>query len=179
MKFSRRTFAAGLAVSPLVRARPSPAVQPEAAEKSVVPAFDPQFFDAHQLETVAVIADLIIPRTDTPGARDALVHQHLDKILSENRADVQSAFLEGLWWLDGYSMRVHAHPFLQVNSKVQIAMLRDLSAAASPDLKPGKDFVANAKRWTARIYYSTEIGIAELNKHNRVPPAYSGNCKVS
>jgi len=177
MKFSRRTFAAGLAVSPLVHARQSPAVSPGGEEKTS-PVFEPQFFDAHQLETVAVIADLIIPRTDTPGARDALVHQHLDGLLSENRADVQTAFLEGLWWLDGYSMRVHSRPFLELDSITQMATLSDLSAAASPDLKPGKDFVANAKRWTARIYYSTEIGIAELNKEDRVPAAYTGPCKA-
>src|SRR5215472_10887291 len=38
----------------------------------------PQFFDAHQNETLIALTDLIIPTTNTPGAKAALVNRYLD-----------------------------------------------------------------------------------------------------
>ena len=35
------------------------------------PDWKPKFFDEHENETVVVLSDLIIPATDTPGAREA------------------------------------------------------------------------------------------------------------
>src|SRR2546427_10954613 len=42
-----------------------------------------QVLDPHQSETVATIAELIIPTTDTPGARAAQVHRFIDLLLAE------------------------------------------------------------------------------------------------
>jgi gluconate 2-dehydrogenase gamma chain len=93
MKLSRRTFATGLVGSSLLSgqeavpsASPQPAVDPHSAE------WKPEFLDQHELETFASLAELIIPATDTPGAREAMVHRHVDRILLENRADVQTMF---------------------------------------------------------------------------------------
>src|SRR4029450_8640250 len=52
-------------------------------------AWRPRFFSNVQNETVAVIAELIIPQTDTPGARAARVHEHIDLVLSEESPAVQ------------------------------------------------------------------------------------------
>jgi hypothetical protein len=42
-----------------------------------------QALDPHQAETVATIAELILPATDTPGAREAQVPEFIDVILAE------------------------------------------------------------------------------------------------
>src|SRR2546422_6710982 len=42
-----------------------------------------QVLDPHQSETVATIAEMIIPATDTPGARAAQVHRFIDLLLAE------------------------------------------------------------------------------------------------
>src|SRR5688572_31429192 len=39
--------------------------------------------DAHQLETVATIAEHVLPRTGTPGARDAGIPAFIDLLLDE------------------------------------------------------------------------------------------------
>ena len=41
----------------------------------------------------------------------------------------------------------------------------------------GRLFVQAMKAWTARIYYSTEIGEKELNKGGRVPASYVRPCE--
>src|SRR5947207_4576408 len=56
-----------------------------------------EVLDPHQRETVATIAELIIPATDTPGARAAHVDQFIDLLLGEWAPDEERArFLQGL-----------------------------------------------------------------------------------
>src|SRR3989442_5510883 len=53
--------------------------------------------DPHPAETVATIAEMIIPQTDTPGARAAHVPEVIDLILAAwFAADDRARFLAGL-----------------------------------------------------------------------------------
>jgi Gluconate 2-dehydrogenase subunit 3 len=179
MSVSRRAFATGLALVPLAGANSQPV--PQTVESNSPVASDTsewsaQVFDAHQLETVAVLAECIIPTTDTPGAREALVHKHLDHILAESPEAERTKFLEGLWWMDGYCLRTGAKPFKDLPPTEQMQIALKLYESSEPDLKPGTQFLHLAKTWTARIYYSTQIGVQELNKNGRVPPSYISGC---
>jgi hypothetical protein len=178
MSLSRRAFATGLAAAPLVKRQMA---MPGSHEPLSTPSAEwrAKVFDPHQLETVAVLADLIIPPTDTPGARAAGVHQHLDDILAESPEAERTIFLEGLWWLDGYCLRTAQRPFTELGSaKEQRRVLVNLYESQDPDLRTGAAFVELAKSWTAKIYYSTEIGNHELNKGGRVPGNYASTCSA-
>ena len=178
MSVSRRTFAARLAGTTLLHAGspvPSPAAETPAPSPTDA-AWRPALFDNHQLETVAVIAEAIVPRTDTPGARDALVHRHLDDILFASPRPVQTSFLEGLSWLDGFSLRTQQKPFIRLDAAEQAKTLAQLLDSTEPELKPGREFVRSMKRWTTTVYYSTEAGHRELNKGGRVPSSYVAAC---
>ncbi len=177
MSLSRRAFTAGLAIAPLGNAQESPAPQRASTETKPAQQEAPRFFDRHQFETVDVIAELIIPRTDTPGARQARVAEYLDRILDESPEAARMKFMDGLWWLDGYCLRLEAKPFKDVAPDRQMQILTRLYTADEPDLAPGREFVGLAKTWTAKIYYSTQIGQQELNKGGRVPASYApANC---
>src|SRR5437870_10309328 len=82
---------------------------------SIVPqaAWTPQLFDAHQNETVIALTERIIPATDTPGAKAALVNRHLDRLLHDGPVADQERFLQGLAWLDGYAIREKGKPFVR------------------------------------------------------------------
>ncbi len=181
MSLSRRAFTAGLAASRLLKGEPQGAHEPQQVAvpaSEVAGQWQPKIFDNHQLATVAMLADLIIPKTDTPGASEALVHQHLDHILSDSPEATRSKFLEGLWWLDGYCLRSTAKPFKDLVPDEQIQIVLALYETSDPDLQPGHVFVEGMKTWTAKIYYSTEIGQRELNKDGRVPSFYERDCSA-
>jgi gluconate 2-dehydrogenase gamma chain len=181
MRLSRRAFTTGLAVAPLLNGKAQsggPLAGAPQSENPGAPEWHAQVFDDHQLETVAILVDLIIPKTDTPGARDALVQQHLDRILSESQEPVRAKFLEGLWWLDGYCLQSAAKPFKNLSPADQMTTLLHLYGNSDPQLRPGTEFIHLAKAWTAKIYYSTRIGEQELNKGGRVPSHYSSACGV-
>ncbi len=133
----------------------------------------PALFDAHQNETVVVLTELIIPATDTPGAKAALVNRHLDKLLHDGPVADQAQFLEGLGWLDGYAIRKYTHPFIACTEAQQIAILTEFDTGKAAALAPGRAFFRLVKSLTARTYYATEIGVKELNKGGRVPASFA------
>src|SRR6266545_4449028 len=73
-----------------------------------------RILDPHQHETVAIAAELIIPETDTPGARAAGVSQFIDLIVAEwYTGEERTRFLEGLADLDRRSQAVIGRLFIE------------------------------------------------------------------
>src|SRR6266513_1767618 len=83
-----------------------------------------QVLDPHQGETVATIADMIIPATDTPGARAAEVHRFIDLLLAEwTPDDDRKQFLEGLADVDARARAASAPDFLTATEAQRVAIL--------------------------------------------------------
>jgi len=146
------------------------AARPQAAGD----AWKPALFDAHQNDTVIALTDLIIPATDTPGAKAAQVNRFIDLILGESPAEEQSRFLRGLAWLDRHARRAHGATFAACTRDQQTKLLESLDPAARPPaaLRPGVQFFQEIKRRTVAGYYNSRIGFDELNKGGRVPKSY-------
>lgn len=139
------------------------------AQISVTPDWKPEVFDAHQNETVVALSELIIPATDTPGAKAALVNRWMDRLLGAGPAEQRDAFLEGLNWMDGHANEHHGKTFIQLTPAQQTAMLTAMQSSGGP----GQRFFFMAKMFTSRIYYATQIGERELNKGGRVPATFA------
>ena len=148
----------------------------KAASSKNAEAFKPLLFDQHQNETVIILSELIIPATDTPGAKAAKVNEFIDLVLHDGKPERRNQFLQGLGWLDGFAMREHGKPFSNCTQAQQIALLERLDqkpgVAAPPELEDGAAFFAEVKRLTVSGYYTSEIGIKELNKSGNVPASF-------
>jgi len=138
------------------------------AQQAAKPDWKPSLLDDHQNETVIALSDLIIPATDTPGAKAAHVNRYIDLFLRDGNATQRTRFLAGLSWLDGQSIHQHGHPFVHLSPAQQTALLQPLESSTGP----GHDFFSLAKAMTAGIYYNTQIGYQELNKGGRVPKSF-------
>ena len=150
--------AAGLAqTTPPARAQQIPEGTRQA------PAWTPSFFNPHQADTFNDLADLIIPATDTPGAKDAQVIRYLDKLLAASDHPFQNQFARDLDMLDGFSRQTAGTDFVRLTPDQQKTILEKMFLSAQ---RPSFD---RLKAWTARIYYATKPGFDELNKSTRVP----------
>ena len=159
-----------VAAAPLVtQIVPAPA---PGAQAGANPAWKPLLFDSHQNKTVVALTELVIPATDTPGAKAAKVNEYIDLMLHDVASDKGHGFLKGLGWLDGHAIRSHGAPFVALEEEHQIAILESLDEAEDPDLAAGAEFFARLKRLTVEGYYTSRIGIAELNK-NGVPATFA------
>jgi len=138
------------------------------AQQAAKPTWRPSVLSAHENDTVIVLTDLIIPTTDTPGAKDARVNRYIDLLLRDGALEQREAFIGGLAWLDAYAIREHGHAFVKCATADQVAMLKALDESAGA----GHVFFRQVKSLTSKIYYATEIGTQELNKGGRVPASF-------
>src|SRR4051812_22113923 len=104
------------------------------------PGWRPLLLDDHQNLTVIALTDLIIPETDTPGAKAANVNRYIDLFLRDGDIGERERFLAGLNWLDGYALRSYSHPFVACAAGQQIAMLTALDRGTDPEVRPGMQF---------------------------------------
>ncbi|HUP21922.1 MAG TPA: gluconate 2-dehydrogenase subunit 3 family protein, partial [Thermoanaerobaculia bacterium] len=132
--------------------------------------WQPRFLDSRQHALVEELAERIIPKTDTPGARAALVHQYIDWVLSEATAEAQRAFVAGLEWIDAESRSRFGKPFLDLGAAEghdllgRLASAAESSGGAPPAEAPGEVGVAffrDLKRRTIHGYYRSEIGMLD------------------
>ncbi|HRP07896.1 MAG TPA: gluconate 2-dehydrogenase subunit 3 family protein, partial [Gemmatimonadales bacterium] len=139
------------------------------------------FFDTHQMHTVAAAADRIIPATDTPGAMATECHRFIERIVADHYdAARQRRFIEGLVDLDRRSSAAHRQLFVELDTAEQDAVLtamEDAAYAAKPD---GADsFWRDLKYLTIYGYYTSEIGIEEELQTNRFPGRFDGCVPVA
>ena len=150
----------------MLQALGAPAVVPLLAGfHPAVPAqqggWQPQFLDAAEVETVAQLAERIVPETDTPGARRALVHQYVDFVLARGEPEGRERFREGLGWLDRRSRALFGSPFAALRPAQQDELLTRASSSAPAEDAAGAEFFALAKQLTVDGYYRSEAGLSQ------------------
>src|SRR6202161_2435989 len=87
----------------------------------------PLFLDEHQNETLIILSDLIIPTTDTPGAKEALVNRYIDLVMAAETHENQKSFLGNLAYIDGESMRIYRNTFRYLSREDQDDLLHTMA----------------------------------------------------
>ena len=139
----------------------------------------PTVLTAHQNQTVVILTELIIPETDTPGAKATNVNRFIDRVLAVAKPGDRQAFLRGLAWIDRRSQVLFGVDFAGTDAANQTALLTRLSTEANPDKEDpiGLDFFRAIKSMTINGYYSTEIGLRrELGDSGRLFQTVSQGC---
>jgi hypothetical protein len=123
----------------------------------------PKFFTLAQMESLAALTDLIIPRTDTPGAADAGVPRIIDATVAK-APDLQEQWTELLGWADAEAKRAGADAFPKLPNDRQVDIVKRA---------PGFTLLKNA---TIDAYYSTREGlVTELGWNaNTFLPEFKG-----
>ena len=135
--------------------------------------FAPTFFTPHEWETVRVLVDLVIPRDDrSGGATDAGVPEFMDFMLND-RPDGQIPMRGGLAWLDAECYERTGKTFLTSTDAERTAVLDDIAwpKKAKPELSQGVAFFNMFRDMTASGFWSSKMGVTDLN--------YQGNTFVA
>ena len=156
------------------------------------PDYRLQTLDAQQNETVVAMMDLIIPSTDTLGAKAVHVNEFLDVILTGwATPNERNKFLAGLREVDVLSERLFSKKFVEVSVEQQTALLRSLDdavdwahspqvddddedAAYDYDARLRGEFFRVFKKLTIHGYYTSEIGFTQELKKEIIPGAQHG-----
>lgn len=134
-----------------------------AAPEMAAQAWTPAVFTAQQNEAVIALTELIIPQTDTPGAKAALVNRFVDRVIADAPVAQRDAFMRGLAWIDARSRTDTGAVFAAATRAQQTALLSRLSDERNKDAADasGVEFFQAIKAMTISGYYSTEIGLRQ------------------
>ena len=148
-----------------------------------------QLLDDHQRATVAELGEMIIPATDTPGAKAGKVDEFIDVILAEWATESDRAlFLNGLADVDARAKQGGATDFLGAASEQRTAICRVLddeltaARAAGWAWKPGAGpppashrrlFWHHMRSLTVSGYYTSEVGWKLERKNVLMPGIYN------
>jgi hypothetical protein len=136
----------------------------------------PRTLNAHQFATVRTMAELIIPRTDTPGATDVGVAEFIDLLLTEwyDEKDRKS-FVDGLGDVDARANRLFEKSFVDCSPVEQSKILNILGEEM---LKEGESdslrFYPTLRNLTMTAYYTSEDGATDELHFEIVPGRFDG-----
>jgi gluconate 2-dehydrogenase gamma chain len=128
--------------------------------------YTPKYFSAHQYEVLNWLCDAIIPKDDhSGGAVEAGAPEFIDLLTSENEK-YQLKLGGGLVWLDSLCADRYTKSFLecaveQRNEVLDLIAYRK-NAKKDPSLSQGIAFFAFLRKMTCDGFYTSKIGIADL-----------------
>lgn len=150
------------------------------ASAATAPALDwtPTALSQDQARLVDAVAELIIPATDTPGARQAGVPQFIDRALANYCDKSQRALLlNGLTRIDADARAAHGDVFIALAPEQQAALLTAYDQEAAITRAQGADqthFFSALEDWVTVGYFTSEPGATQALKYDPVPGAYHG-----
>jgi len=167
-----RTLAVGMAGGSVLQVIPLEAAelahQLVRKEKAAAPAgkYTPKYFTAKQYEAILSLCDAIIPKDEkSAGALEAGAPEFIDLLTSEND-EYQLALGGGLMWLDTHCIDQYGKVFMECAPEQRKEIL-DLiafrkNAKKDPSLSQGVAFFAFLRNLTCDGYYTSKIGIQDL-----------------
>ena len=135
-----------------------------------------QALTPEQGELVATLAELIIPTTDTPGARAVGVDAFIDRLLTDwFDDDSRNQFMAGLEEVDTKALEANDSRFIDNTEAQQVELLTELDEAAYRGDSDAPPFFRTMKELTLTGYYTSEIGASQELKYVHVAGEYRGD----
>jgi gluconate 2-dehydrogenase gamma chain len=151
-----------------------------------------RFFTDHEMATITILADIIIPKDDVSGsASDAKVPEFIDFIVKD-MPQHQVPMRGGLRWLDMECLKRFEKSFKDSSKDQQLQVVDDIAyptikykgendemiekGTVKPGLQPGVSFFNLMRNLTATGFYTSAEGVKDIgyagnqsNKWNGVP----------
>ena len=129
-----------------------------------------------QAELTATLTELIIPATDTPGARGARVDAFIDGLLTDIfTREERERFLAGLADVDARAIAAYGVTFGALMPVQQVALLTQFDAESRGARRRSQAFFPWIKELTLVGYYTSEIGASQELRYVHVAGRYDGD----
>jgi len=135
-----------------------------------------KFFTKEEMATIAILCDIIIPADDRSGsATDAKVPEFIE-FMAKDLPNNQTPLRGGLRWLNIKSNKMFDKSFADASKEQQIQLV-DLIAypeKAAPENAQGVAFFTLMRNMTATGFFTSKIGIEDIQYMGNQPNAWDG-----
>ena len=135
-----------------------------------------KFFNEHEMATIAILADIIIPKDAKSGsATDAKVPDFIEFIVKDIPKH-QIPMRGGLKWLDLQSYNRFQQPFIKASSTQQLSLIDEIAypQKAKPNMVQGVAFFNLMRDLTASGFFTSEIGVKDIGYAGNQPNRWEG-----
>lgn len=148
---------------------------------------DGNYLTEAQRKIVAAMAEIIIPRTDTPGAIDAGVPRFIELMYGQWFNDQErSIFDKGLAGLEQDVPARYGVTFDQLEPGEQLEIMQKMEDAVSDhswydfanverEFISDAPFICQIKELTIWGFFTSETGATQVLRHNMMPMRFDGN----
>jgi hypothetical protein len=141
----------------------------------------PQFFQPAQNDVITAVVDIIVPRTDTPGAVDAGVPRFIDQMFKDvYTPQEQQRYRRALAAFE----KAAVLPFAQLDAgqrQALVARLHEQALAGGKALDPvsAPAFVLMTKKLAMLGFFMSQPGCTQVLQYDPVPGAWRGDIPES
>lgn len=135
----------------------------------------PVFFSEDQGILITQLADIIIPKTDTPGAKDVGVPAFIDSMVKDvYKKEEQESFSKGLELFDADAQKEYGDRFIELSPEKQLEYVTKVHEAAIKQPSDDRPFILKMKELTVSGFFTSEVGATQVLQYDVVPGAYHG-----
>ncbi len=134
------------------------------------------FFNQHEMATITVLADLIIPKDEHSGsASEAGVPDFIEFIVKDIPS-YQLPLRGGLMWIDQESRKRFNLDFKDLEAARQKEILDDIAYPdeVKPEFTHGARFFSNLRNLVATGFFTSKMGIEDLGYVGNTPNVWDG-----
>lgn len=137
-------------------------------------------FSQNDIALLDEVAETIIPKTSTAGAKDAEVGKFMTVMVNDcyDEAD-QKTFIEGIKKLDEACNKMHGHGFMKADATHRKELLTSLDKEAKEYGKNKKKedpnhYFSMMKQLTLLGYFTSQQGLEQNFNYKQTPGKYDG-----
>jgi hypothetical protein len=131
--------------------------------------FTPIDIPSDQQALITQLAEVIMPETDTPGAKKAGVGEFIVRVIKDcSSAEEQQKFMQGLQKTDTLSQSSFGKPFTGLNLLQQTEVMNTIA-------RQEKDFFLNLRELTIVGFFTSQTGATEVLQYLPVPGRFQGD----
>lgn len=136
-----------------------------------------KFFTDHEMATLAMLSDIIIPADEISGsATEARVPEFIEFIVKDMPSH-QTPLRGGLRWLDVHCMNRFGKTFKDCDSKQQLEVVDEIAypeRKIKPGMEQGVAFFSKMRDIVATGFYTSAIGVKDIGYSGNTPTQWNG-----
>lgn len=137
---------------------------------------EPKFFTEHEMATITVLGDIIIPKDEVSGsASEAKVPEFIEFIVKDMPSH-QTPLRGGLRWLDLHCYKLYEKAFVNLSAAQQLTVVDSIAYPnkAPKELAQGVAFFNSIRDLVTTGFYTTEMGVKDLGYVGNAPNQWNG-----
>lgn len=123
---------------------------------------------------LAELCEAIVPKTETPGAKDLSAHLFVLMMIDEcSNKEQQDAFMNGMRLFNDFTQQMISKQFIDASKEERIRLLNAVSTIKD-EKSPVLSFFNEVKKRTIQAYTSSEYFLTKVQVYELIPGRYHG-----